>query len=93
MSIETGTVYMIDPNTGKQTPISHVSDAEITCDTESTDMSEIRDLISIKDIAFTLQTKITNLSESLRKLLYPRELTNNYRRLHGGRAIRWRKIK
>lgn len=97
MSIDTGTVYMIDPNTGKQTPISHISDAEITCDTESTDMLEIDALIKARDKiqAFfaELQMEITSLSEAITKIFYPPRLTNNYVRMHGGRAIRWRKIK
>lgn len=93
MSIETGTVYMIYPSTGKHTPISHVSDAEITCDAENTEM--IRTFYNTREfnslIYASIQIDDIGLSDLITKLF--RKPTNNYRRLHGGRAIRWRKIK
>ena len=93
MSIETGIVYMIDPNTGKKTPISHISDAEITCDAETTEM--IRTFYNTREfnslIYASIQIDDLELSDLITKLF--RKPTNNYRRLHGGRAIRWRKFK
>lgn len=97
MSIETGTVYMIDPSTGKQTPISHVSDAEITaeitCDAETTEM--IRTFYDTREfnslIYASIQIDDIWLSDLITILF--KKPTNNYRRLHGGRAIRWRKFK
>ena len=88
-----GDVYMINPTTGEKTPVGSVSDAEITCDTETTD---IRSMVSIVDVAESfcadLQIALTDLSDNLRKLLSPRTLTNNYRRFHGESALRWRKF-
>ena len=94
MSIETGTVYMIDPNTGKQTPISHVSDAEITADTETTEFDDlVKTFDKTREFFGELQVTLTNFSSMLEILFRPHRMSNNYIRLHGGRAIRWRKIK
>jgi len=75
-------------------PIGHISDAEITYDPEYADLS---DLVSIKnattEFSATLQVMCSDLSEIFGKLFNPRTLTNNYRRLHGERAIRWRKMR
>ena len=93
MNFDIGTVYMIDPNTGKKTPISHISDAEITCDAETTEM--IRTFYNTREfnslIYASIQIDDIELSDLITKLF--RKPTNNYRRLHGGRAIRWRKFK
>lgn len=89
MSIETGTVYMIDLNTGKQTPISHINDIEITSEEVTCLGEDVRTFIHTGEC--TIQLSLVGSSKyQITKML---GFTNNYRRLHGGRAIRWRKMK
>jgi len=93
MSIETGTVYMIDPNTGEYTPISHISDAEITVDTETTEFDDlVKAFDKTSDFFGELQVT-SNFPPMLEILFRLHRTSNNYIRLHGGRAIRWRKMK
>lgn len=87
MSIETGTVYMIDPSTGKQTPISHINDVEITSE-EVTYLGD--DVRTFKDNC-TLTLNLDALSRfNIARIC---GITNNKRRYNGLRAIRWRKFR
>lgn len=87
MNLELGTVYMIDPNTGKQTPISHINDVEITSE-EVTCLGD--DVRTFKD-SCTLTLNLDALSRfNMARIC---GITNNKRRYNGLRAIRWRKFK
>lgn len=88
------TVYMIDPSTGEYTPISHISDAEITADTKTTEFDDLVEAFDkTREFCGELQVTLTNFSSMFEILFRPHRMSNNYIRLHGGRAIRWRKMK
>jgi hypothetical protein len=84
---------MINPTTGEKTPVGYVSDAEITCDAETTEM--VKTFYNTREfnplVYASIQIDDIEFSDLITKLF--RKLTSNYRRLHGGRAIRWRKMR
>ena len=87
-----GDVYMINPTTGEKTPVGCVSDAEITCDAETTEM--VKTFYNTREfnplVYASIQSDDIDFWDFIMKLFWKH--TNNYRRFHGKSALRWRKF-